>query len=60
MQYRWKGAVREFDMPVWIGKGEKSQQITPTKKWQKFIVNSENITDFLPDEHLYLINLKEK
>lgn len=60
MQYRWRDAVKGFDMPVWVGEGKKRQRIMPSKKWQKLALDNENIGEFLPDEHLFLINLKEK
>ncbi|MBT29346.1 MAG: peptidase M1 [Thalassobius sp.] len=34
VEYRWDAEVKDFDMPVKMGKGEKAKFIYPTTEWQ--------------------------
>lgn len=59
MSYRWNAAVKDFEMPILVGKEEAMQWIYPTSEWQTTKFQQLDRNTFKIATELFLIEQQE-
>ncbi len=57
IQYRWKGTIKSFNMPLLVGKKGNYGQINPTTKWKRATIKNLKAGQFKVATELFLIDI---
>jgi len=59
LEYKWEVDVKDFNMPILVGKKDKYQMIHPTSEWQKTTIQKVSLDEFQIARELFLIDLEK-
>ena len=57
IKYRWASTIKNFNMPLSVGKGRSYSQINPTTNWKTATIKNMKKSDFKIATELFLINV---